>query len=96
MCSSFTYDCGYDKSTITFIGEVYCPNTNCSGKLCLHKKTIQSLEKRRLSMSAMRVCVPGAQYLILRSSKFVFLSFGQGVFIIEESPKSIQIVIGDV
>ena len=40
MCST---DCGYDNSTIVFIGDVYCPNTKCLGKLCLHKKTSQSL-----------------------------------------------------
>ena len=43
MCSAFTPDCGYDKSTIILIGDVYCPNTKCLGKLCLHKKTFQSL-----------------------------------------------------
>ena len=43
MCSAFTQDCGYDDSTIIFIGDVYCPKTNCLGKLCLHKKTFQSL-----------------------------------------------------
>ena len=60
MCSAFTPDCGYDNSTIILIGDVYCPNTKCSGRLCLYKKTFQSRQKR-LSMSAMRVCVPGAQ-----------------------------------
>ena len=29
MCSAFTPDCGYDNSTIIFIGDVYCPNTKC-------------------------------------------------------------------
>ena len=42
MCSAFTPDCGYDNSTIIFNGDVYCPNTKCLGKLCLHKKTFQS------------------------------------------------------
>ena len=43
MCSAFTPDCGYYKSTILLIGDVYCPNTKCSGKFCLHKKTFESL-----------------------------------------------------
>ena len=43
MCSAFTPVCGYDNSTIILIGDVYCPNTKCLGKLCLHKKTFQSL-----------------------------------------------------
>ena len=41
MCSAFTPDCAYDKSVIILIGDVYCPK--CLGKLCLHKKTFQSL-----------------------------------------------------
>ena len=43
MCSAITPDCGYDNSTIILIGDVYCPNTKCSGRLCLHKKSFQSL-----------------------------------------------------
>ena len=43
MCSAFTPDCGYDNSTIILIGDVFCPNTKCLGKICLHKKTFQSL-----------------------------------------------------
>ena len=46
MCSAFTPDCGYDKSTINLIGDLFCPNTECSGKLCMHKKTFQSLGGR--------------------------------------------------
>ena len=41
MCS--VTDCGYDNSAIILIGDVYCPNTKCLGKLCLHIKTFQSL-----------------------------------------------------
>ena len=33
MCSAFTPDCGYDNSTNFLIGDVYCPNTNCFGKV---------------------------------------------------------------
>ena len=40
MCST---DLAYDNSAIIIIGDVYCPNTKCLGKLCLHKKTFQSL-----------------------------------------------------
>ena len=43
LCSAFTPDCGYDNSTIILIGDVYCTNTKCLGKLCLYKKTFQSL-----------------------------------------------------
>ena len=43
MCSAFTHDCGYDISIIILIGDVYCPNIKCLGKLCLHKNIVQSL-----------------------------------------------------
>ena len=42
MCNAFTRDCGYDNFKFTFIGDVYCRNTECSGKICLHPKTFQS------------------------------------------------------
>ena len=45
MCSAFIPDCGYDKSTFILIGDVYCPNTKCLGKLCLQKKTFHSLSR---------------------------------------------------
>ena len=43
LCSAFTPDCGHDNSTIILIGDVYCPNRKCLGKLCLHKEIFQSL-----------------------------------------------------
>ena len=72
MCSAINPDCGYDNSTIILIGDVYSPNTKCWGKLCLHKNVSTSRQKR-LSMSAMRVCVPGAQNSFWRSNKLLFL-----------------------
>ena len=45
MCSTFTPDCGYDISTIILNGDVYCPNTKCSDKLCLHEKVFQTLDR---------------------------------------------------
>ena len=43
MCNATTPHCGYNDSSNILIGELYCPNTECSGKFCLHKKTFQSL-----------------------------------------------------
>ena len=96
MCSAFTPDCGYDNSTIILIGDVYCPNTKCLDKLCLHKKTFQSLGRSDYQ------CPQCASVCQVRNIPFeeqtnsFFLSLGQGVYIFEESPKSIQDVIGDV
>ena len=96
MCSEFTPGCGYDNSTIFPIGDMYCPNTKCLGKLCLHKKTFQSLA------GSDHQCPQCASVCQVRNIPFedqtnsFFLSFGSGVHIFEENPKSIQDVIGDV
>ena len=47
-------------------------------------------------MSAMRVCVPGAQLSFEDHTISFFLFFGQGVYNFEESSKSLQYGIGDV
>ena len=94
MCS--VTDCGYDNSTIILIGDVYCPNTKCSGRICLHKKTFESLGRSDYQ------CPQCGSVCQVRNIPFeeqinsFFLSLGQGVYIFEERPKSIQEVIGDV
>ena len=96
MCNTFTPDFGYDNSSILLIGDVYCPKTNCLGKLCLHKKTFQSLGRSDYQ------CPQCASVCQVRNIPFedqtvsFFLSFGPGVYIFEESPKSVQDVIGVV
>ena len=96
MCSAFTTDCAYDNSTIIGIGDVYCPETKCSGKFCLHKKTFQSLGRSDYQ------CPQCASVCQLRNIPFddqtssFFLSLGQGFYIFEKTPKPIQDVIGDV
>ena len=96
MCSAFTLDCGYDNSAVTLIGDVYCPNAKCLGKLCLHKRTFQSLGRSDYQ------CPQYASVCQVRNIPFedqtnsFFLSFGPGVYIFEESPKSIHDGIGDV
>ena len=96
MCSAFTPDCGYDNSAITLIRDVYCPNTKCLSKLCLHEKTFQSIGR---SDYQCRQCVSVCQVHHIpfedQRSSF-FLSPGQGVNIFDQDIKSIQDVIGDV
>ena len=93
MCST---DCGYDNSTIILIGDVYCPKTKCLCKLCLHKKTFQSLGRSDYQcLQCGSVCqvhnIPFEEQTIS-----FFLALGQGVYIFEERPKSVQGNIGDV
>ena len=96
MCSVFTPGCGYDNRTIILIGDGYCPNTKCLGKLCLHKKTFQSLSRSGYE------CPQCASVCQVRNTPFegqrnsFFLWLGQGVYIFEQNPKSIQDVVGDV
>ena len=96
MCSAFTPDCGYDNSTINLIGDMYCPNTKSFGKLCLYKQTFQSLGRSDYQ------CPQCGSVCRVRNIPFedqtysFFLSLGQGVYIFEESPKSVQEIIGNV
>ena len=96
MCSAFTPHCGYDNSTIILIGDVYFPNTKCLGKLCVHKKTFQPLVRSDYQCPQCgSVCQVGNIPFEDQGNSF-FLSLGQGVYIFEESPKSVQDIIGDI
>ena len=96
MCSAFTPDCGCNNSTIILIGDVYCPNTKCSGRLCLHKKTFQSLGRSDYHCPQ-RGCMCQVRNIPFEDQRnSFFLSLGQGVYIFEENPKSVQDVIGDI
>ena len=96
MRTAFTPDCVYDNSTIILVGDVYCPNTKSSGKVCLHKKTFQSLGRSDYQCPQ---CGPVCQVRNIpfegQTNSFL-LSLGQGVYSFEENPKAVQDVIGDV
>ena len=96
MCSAFTPDCGYDNSTTILIEDVYCSNTKWSGKLCLHKKTFQSLGRSDYHCPKLVSVCQVRKIPFEDQTISFFLSFGQGVYIFQENPKSIQDVIGDV
>ena len=93
MCST---DFAYDNSAIIIIGDVYCSNTKCLSKLCLHRKTCQSLGRSDYQCPQ---CGSVCQVLNIpfedQKNSF-FLSFGAGVYIFEESVKTVQDVIGVV
>ena len=96
MCSSFTPDCGYDNSTIILIGDVYSPNTKCLCKLCLHKKTFESLGRNDYQCPQCGSVCQVQNITFEDQTNSFFLSLGQGVYIFEESPESVRDVFGDV
>ena len=93
MCST---GCAYDDSAIIIIGDVYCPNTKCLRKLCLHKKTFQSLGRSDYQCPQCASVCQVRNILFEDKTNSFFLSFGAGVYIFEESVKTIQDVIGDL
>ena len=96
MFSALNPDCGYDNSTIIHIGDVFYPNTEFLRKLCLHKSTFQSLGRSHyLSPQCTSLCQVRSSHFEKQTNSF-FLSLGQGVYVFEETPKSIQDVFGDV
>ena len=96
MCSAFIPDCANDNSTLILIGDMYCPKTKCFGKNFRHKKTFQSLGRSNYQ------CPQCASVCQVRNIRFedqtnsFLLLFGQVVYILEETAKSIQDVIEDV
>ena len=93
MCRPFTTDCWYDNSTKILIEEMFCSNTMCSCKLCLHKMTIQPLGRRDYQCSHCKSLCQVHNILFEGQTNSFFLSFSQGVYIFQESPKPIQDVI---
>ena len=98
MCSAFTPDCGYDIGTIIIIGDVHCQITNfwVNFACTKDKRTFHSFGRSDYQ------CPQCGSVGQVRNIPFedqtisFFLSLGQGVYIFEESPKSVQDVAGDV
>ena len=95
-CSVFSSDCGYDISTINLIGDVYCPNAKCLGKLCQRKKTFQSPGRSDYQCLQCGSLCQVRNILFEEQTNSFFLSLGRGVYVFEERAKTIQEVIGDV
>ena len=96
MCRAFTPDCGYDNITNIPIGDVYCPNTKSLGNFCLHKQTFQSLGRSDYQCPQCGSVCEVRNILFEDQTNSFFVSLGQGLYIFEKSPKSVQGVIGDV
>ena len=96
ICSSFTLDCEYDNSTIILIVDLFWPYTKSLGKLCLQKKTFQSLGRGDYQFPHCASMFQVRDVLFEDQTYCIFLSFGQGVYIFDESSKSTPDVMGDV
>ena len=90
MCSALTFYCGYNNSTIILIRDVFCPNTKCSGKLCLYKKTFQSLGTSGYQCPQCASVCQERKIPFEDQTKSFFVSIGRGLYIFEETPKSFQ------
>ena len=75
---------------------MYCPNTKCSGRLCLHKKIFQSLGRSNYQWPQCASMCQVRNIPFEDQTYSFFLSLGQGVYFFEENPKSVQDVAGDV
>ena len=75
---------------------MYCINTKYLGKLCLHKKTFQSLGRGDYQGPQCTSVCQVRKVCFEDQTNSLFLSFGQRVHIFDESAKSIQDVIGDM
>ena len=95
MCSAFIPDCGYDNNTIIFIGDVYCPNTKCSSRFCLHKKTFQSLGRSDYQRP-LCACVCQVRNVPFEDQRNPFFVALPKCLHFEENPESVQDVIGDL
>ena len=71
MCSAFTPGCGYDNSTNILIGDVYCPNTKCSERICLHKGLFNLSVEAIIIFRKARLCARCAIFL-LKIKQFPF------------------------
>ena len=96
MCSAFTPDCGYYKSTIILIVDVYYPNRKRLGKFCLQRNTFQSLGRSDYQNPQCASVCQVRNILLEEQINSFFLSLSRGVYILEESPKTSQDVFGDV
>ena len=93
MCST---DFAYDNSAIIIIEDVYCANTKRLGNFCLHKKFFQSLGRSDYQCPQCPSVCQVRNFPFEDQTNSFFLTFDAGVYIFEESAKTIQDVIGDV
>ena len=75
ICSAITPDCGYNNSSINLNGDVYCLNTKCSGKLCLHEMNFKSLSGSVYQCTQCASLCQVRNILFEDQTKYFFLTF---------------------
>ena len=96
MCSTLAPDCRCDSSFTKLIENLHCPNETFSGKLCVHKRTFQSLSRGKYHGAQCTSVCQVRNIPFEESTKSSFLKCEQEVYIFEEVQESFQDVIGDV
>ena len=96
ICSAFTPGRGYDNSTFIQIGDVYFPNTKCSGKFACTERLFNLSAVATINARNARLCCRCALFL-LKIKRIPFsCHLVKGFTFFEESPKAIQDAIRDV
>ena len=90
MCSAFTPACEYDKSTIKFIGNVFCPKSMCSDVLWCTEKLFNLFKEATINVLIVRPRVRCAKFPSRNRRKSPFLIFGHGMFVFEEKKITFQ------
>ena len=78
------------------LGKCVVQIESVGGKLCLHKKTFQSQGRSDYQYPACASVCQMRNFIFEDQTSSFFLLLGQGVYIFNDTPKSIQDVIGDV
>ena len=74
MCCAFTSECGDDNGTFILIGGVFIRIKTVRVNFVWTNRLHFSFScQKRLSMSAMQICEPSAQYSLWKSNKIFFL-----------------------
>ena len=93
MCSAFAPDCGFDNSTIILIVDVFCQNMKCSCKLCLQKKTFQSLARNDYQCPQCASLCQVSNIIFEAQANSFSLSLSQGVYMLKRLQNQFKILL---
>ena len=91
ICSALKFDYGFDKSTINLIGDVYCPNTESSGKLCPHRRLFNLSAEATINVRYARLCTRCAKFLL--KIKQLFCCLAEGFTFLKRVPSQLKLLL---